>query len=72
MPPWAGGGRHRTGAGTIGAPYAADTVASIGGAEGKNRKSGILSRFARLCGGKNARIMVIPTASLLNDTGPQY
>jgi cyanophycinase len=47
-------------------------IIPIGGAEGRNRKSGILSRFAKLCGGKNARIMVIPTASLLNDTGPQY
>ena len=47
-------------------------IIPIGGAEGKNRKSAILSRFAKLCGGKEARIMVIPTASLLDETGPQY
>lgn len=47
-------------------------IIPIGGAEGKRRKSGILSRFVELCGGADARIMVIPTASLLNETGPQY
>ena len=47
-------------------------IIPIGGAEGKGRKPDILSRFVRLCGGKDARIMVIPTASLLNETGPQY
>jgi cyanophycinase len=47
-------------------------IIPIGGAEGKGRKSAILNRFARLCGGKDARIMVIPTASLLDETGPQY
>jgi cyanophycinase len=47
-------------------------IIPIGGAEGKSRKSAILNRFTRLCGGKDARIMVIPTASLLNETGPQY
>jgi len=47
-------------------------IIPIGGAEGKGRKSAILNRFTKLCGGKNARIMVIPTASLLNETGPDY
>ncbi len=47
-------------------------IVPIGGAEGRNRKSKILNRFTRLCGGKEARIMVIPTASMLNDTGPEY
>jgi len=47
-------------------------IIPIGGAEGKTRKSAILSRFVELCGGADARIMVIPTASLLNETGPQY
>jgi len=47
-------------------------IIPIGGAEGKRRKSAILSRFVELCGGSDARIMVIPTASLLNETGPQY
>ena len=47
-------------------------IIPIGGAEGRSRKSGILSRFAELCGGKEARIMVIPTASLRHETGPEY
>lgn len=47
-------------------------IVPIGGAEGKGRKPEILSRFVELCGGENARILVIPTASLMNETGPQY
>jgi len=47
-------------------------IIPIGGAEGKSRKSAILRRFIKLCGGKDARVMVIPTASLLDETGPQY
>jgi cyanophycinase len=47
-------------------------IVPIGGAEGKGRKSTILKRFVELCGGEDARILVIPTASLLNETGPQY
>jgi cyanophycinase len=47
-------------------------IIPIGGAEGKGRKSQILSRFVDLCGGSDARILVIPTASLLNETGPLY
>ena len=47
-------------------------IVPIGGAEGKGRKPKILSRFVKLCGGSDARILVIPTASLLNETGPQY
>ncbi len=47
-------------------------IIPIGGAEGKGRKPKILKRFAELCGGTDARILVIPTASLLNETGPQY
>jgi len=47
-------------------------IIPIGGAEGRGRKSVILKRFVELCGGENARIMVIPTASLRNETGPEY
>lgn len=47
-------------------------IVPIGGAEGKGKNPAILSRFVELCGGKGARIMVIPTASLLNETGPLY
>lgn len=44
----------------------------IGGAEDKETKPTILKRFAEICGGKNARIVVIPTASRLDDTGKLY
>ena len=47
-------------------------IIPIGGAEGKGKKSKILNYFVDLCGGPNARILVIPTASLLNETGPLY
>ena len=47
-------------------------IVPIGGAEGKGKKPRILSKFVKLCGGSDARILVIPTASLLNETGPQY
>jgi cyanophycinase len=47
-------------------------IIPIGGAEGKGKKPEILSRFVELCGGDDARILVIPTASLLNETGPLY
>lgn len=45
----------------------------IGGAEGKRRKDRhILEKFVGLCGGETAKILVIPTASLLDETGPTY
>ncbi len=47
-------------------------IIPIGGAEGTGKESKILSRFVEFCGGSNARILVIPTASLLNETGPLY
>jgi len=48
-------------------------IIPIGGAEGKGKKKPeILNRFVDLCGGESARILVIPTASLLNETGPLY
>ncbi|MFC1690341.1 cyanophycinase, partial [Pseudomonadota bacterium] len=48
-------------------------IIPIGGAEGKKAKRpSILNRFVEICGGSDARIMVIPTASLLNETGPLY
>ncbi len=45
---------------------------AIGGAENKLKNPEILERFHQLCGGNNARIMVIPTASELEDAGDQY
>lgn len=47
-------------------------VIPIGGAEERKGSLRVLKRFARLCGGKKARIVVIPTASNLPDTGDRY
>jgi len=47
-------------------------VIAIGGAENKRKNPEILSRFHEHCGGDGARIMVIPTASELEDTGDRY
>jgi len=44
----------------------------IGGAEEKVQDGAILSRFVRLCGGREGRIAVIPTASRSADTGSTY
>ncbi|MDX1403127.1 MAG: cyanophycinase [Woeseiaceae bacterium] len=44
----------------------------IGGAEEKFDNPEILDRFVGLCGGKKARIAIIPTASELEDTGRNY
>ena len=47
-------------------------IIPIGGAENKLRNQAILSRFVDLCGGGDARVAVIPTASELEDTGSRY
>jgi cyanophycinase len=47
-------------------------IIPIGGAEEKRHDADILGRFVRLCGGAAARIVVIPTASRLRDTGQRY
>jgi cyanophycinase len=47
-------------------------IIPIGGAEEKEDDPRILQRFVALCGGNNANIAVIPTASKLADTGPRY
>ncbi len=44
----------------------------IGGAEEKFRAPAILQRFAAVCGGSEARLVIIPTASRLQETGPRY
>ena len=44
----------------------------IGGAEEKFNNPEILDRFVEICGGKTARISIIPTASELEDTGRNY
>ncbi len=47
-------------------------IVPIGGGEEKLRDRVILSRFAEICGGKDASIIIIPTASKLPDTGTRY
>lgn len=47
-------------------------IVPVGGAENKDRGAPILQRFAELAGGDDARIAVIPTASLQADTGARY
>ena len=47
-------------------------IIPIGGAEEKLNNPEILDRFVDICGGKDARIGIIPTASELEDTGRNY
>lgn len=47
-------------------------IIPIGGAEEKLHDPQILDRFVEICGGKSARIAIIPTASELEDTGRNY
>lgn len=47
-------------------------IVAIGGGEQKEHSPTILERFVELCGGRDARIGVIPTASRLEDTGERY
>ena len=47
-------------------------IVPIGGAEHKEHDARILERFVALCGGSEADIVVIPTASQLPETGARY
>lgn len=47
-------------------------IVPIGGAERKVRNPEILRRYVELCGGREAYIAVIPTASTQSDTGDTY
>ena len=47
-------------------------IIPIGGAEEKLNNPEILDRFLDVCGGKDARLGIIPTASELEDTGRNY
>jgi cyanophycinase len=47
-------------------------IVPIGGAEEKENSPQILKRFVALAGAGQARIVVIPTASRLQDTGARY
>ena len=47
-------------------------IIPIGGAEEESRDPEILRRFVELCGGRDAYIAIIPTASRLPDTGRRY
>jgi cyanophycinase len=47
-------------------------IVPIGGGEEKAGNPEILDRFVEICGGRKARIAVIPTASELKETGRNY
>jgi cyanophycinase len=47
-------------------------IVPIGGAENKENDRRVLSRFVEVSGGPDADIVVIPTASRMNETGPRY
>lgn len=47
-------------------------IIPIGGGEQKDDNPVILDRFVQLCGGRDAHLMVIPTASKVEDTGDRY
>ena len=47
-------------------------IVAIGGGENKDKNPSILKRFVEICGGTDAHIAIIPTASSLRDTGSQY
>lgn len=47
-------------------------IIPIGGAEDKESRRQILKRFVKLCGGRDAQIVIIPTASRKLDTGARY
>jgi len=47
-------------------------IIPIGGAENKENDRQILERFVACSGGRDADIVVIPTASRLHETGPRY
>ncbi len=47
-------------------------IVPIGGAENKENDRHILERFIKVSGGSQADIVVIPTASRMNETGPRY
>lgn len=44
----------------------------IGGAEDKAGTRKIHKRYLKLCGGRDARLVIVPTASTLVDTGERY
>lgn len=47
-------------------------IVPIGGAEDKEGDTRILREFLEVSGGKRARVVIIPTASSLDDTGSRY
>jgi cyanophycinase len=47
-------------------------IVPIGGAEDKEGDAEILRRFLEISGGKKCRVVIIPTASSLEDTGRRY
>ena len=56
--------------GTSGSPRG--YIVPVGGAENKDGDRPIMRRFVRIAGGEEARIVIIPTASELEDKGERY
>lgn len=54
------------------APESRGFILPIGGAEEKVDNPEILGRFVEICGGEDSHLVVIPTASQLDDTGERY
>lgn len=47
-------------------------IVPVGGAEDKEADIAVLRRFVEVSGGEEARIAILPTASMLPDTGERY
>jgi cyanophycinase len=47
-------------------------IIPVGGAEEKLGDVAILRRFASICGGGSCRVAIIPTASMVSETGAKY
>ena len=47
-------------------------IIPVGGGEAKLHDPAILRRFVKIAGGRRARVAIIPTASLAEDTGRRY
>jgi cyanophycinase len=54
------------------APGSRGVIAPIGGAEDKMSDRRILARFVELCGRREGKVVVVPTASMLPTTGEAY
>lgn len=63
---------HTTAAGAAPREPRRGPIVPIGGAEDKRRERVILARFVELAGGKRAHLVIVPTASSIEDAGQYY